>query len=137
MDISFVFSNDIKFRLARHTAFWIVMFAYQGGVDFVVTSFVEGPRYNVLKEAFQLVIVYLPGQLVLVYGLLYFILPNYFLKSRYFSGILLLILLCGFAGFANWFSNHFFLGESMFFGASRSLGMHRVLGAAGFSACIK
>src|SRR5258705_3334365 len=137
MDISFVFSNDIKFRLARHAAFWTVMFAYQGGVDFFVTSFVEGPRYNVLKEAFQLVFVYLPGQLVLVYGLLYFILPNYFLKSRYFSGILLLVLFCGLAGYANWLSNRFFFNEAMFLGASRSLGMHRILGVAGFAACIK
>jgi hypothetical protein len=137
MGISFVFSNDIRFRIARHAAFWILMFVFQGGVDFVVTTFVEGPTYKVMKEAFELVIIYLPGQLAMVYGLLYFILPNYFLKSRYFSGILLFILLCGIAGFANWLFNRYFFDESMFLGASRSLGMHRILGVAGFAACIK
>jgi hypothetical protein len=137
MGIPLIFSNEIKFRIARHAAFWALMFAYQGGVDFVVTAFVEGLKNNALKEAFVLVIIYLPGQLILVYGLLYFVLPNYFLKSRYFSGILLLILLCGLAGFANWESNRVFFSESMFFGASRSLGMHRVLGVGAFAACVK
>jgi hypothetical protein len=137
MDISFVFSNNVKFRLARHAVFWSLMFVYQGGVDFVVTAFAGGPSYKVLKEAFELVIVYLPGQLILVYSLLYFILPNYFLKQRYISGMLLLVLFCGLAGYANWLSNRLFFDEAMFLGASRSLGMHRILGVAGFAACIK
>jgi hypothetical protein len=137
MDIPFVFSNELKFKVARHLAFWGVMFLYQFGVDFVVTALVEGPRYSVVKDALELVIIYLPGQLTLVYVLLYLILPNYFLKPRYFSGILLLILFCAIAGLLNWFSNRFFFNEPMFFGASRSLGMHRILGVAGFASCIK
>jgi hypothetical protein len=140
MGNSFVFSNNIKFRLARHTAFWILMFVYQGGVDFVVPTFFEGAQHNVLKESLQLLILYMPGQFILVYSLLYFVIPKYFLKSRYFSGILLLILFCVLAGLANDYSYRLFFNESfMLFSSSgkHSLGMHRVLGVAGFASCIK
>jgi hypothetical protein len=116
------------------------MFVYQGGVDFVVPTFFEGAQNNVLKEAIQLVILYMPGQIILVYSLLYFIIPNYFLKSRYVSGIVLLILFCGIAGLANEFSYRLFFNESfiLFTSAGKhSLGMHRVLGVAGFAGCIK
>src|SRR5882762_1881646 len=140
MGNSFVFSNNINFRLARHAAFWILMFVYQGGVDFVVPTFFEGGRENVLKESLQLVILYMPGQIILVYSLLYFIIPKFFLKSRYFSGILLLILFFIFSGLANEASYRLLFNESfMLFTSSgkHSLGMHRVLGVAGFAACIK
>jgi len=140
MGTSFVFSNDTKFRLARHAAFWILMFIYQGGVDFVVPTFFEGAQRNVLKESLQLVILYMPGQIILVYSLLYFIIPKFFLGSRYFSGIFLLVLFCVVSGLANEFSYRLFFNESfMLFNSAgkHSLGMHRVLGVAGFAACIK
>jgi hypothetical protein len=140
MGTLFVFSNNIKFRLARHAAFWILMFIYQGGVDFIVPTFFEGAQQNVLKESLQLVILYMPGQMILAYGLLYFIIPNYFLKSRYVEGIFLLILFCALSGLANEVSYRLFFNESFMlasFGRKHSLGMHRVLGVAGFAACIK
>src|SRR5882762_10183122 len=140
MGTLFVFSNNVKFRLARHAAFWILMFVYQGGVDFIVPTFFEGVQQNVLKESLQLVVLYMPGQMILAYGLLYFIIPNYFLKSRYAEGIFLLILFCALAGLANEVSYRLFFNESFMlasFGRKHSLGMHRVLGVAGFAACIK
>ena len=140
MDTPFVFSNDLKFRLARHAAFWTVMIVYQSGVDFIVPTFFEGAQYDVLRHSFQLVIVYLPGQLILVYSLLYFIIPQYLLKSRYVSSILLLIVSCVLAGLVNEFSYRFLSNETfMLFPATgkHSLGMHRVLGVAGFASCIK
>src|SRR5258706_2926034 len=140
MGISFVFSNETKFRLARHAAFWILMIIYQGGVDFVVSTFFEGAQHNVLKEAFLLVIAYMPGQIILVYSLLYGIIPRYFLKSRYVSGVLLLILFCALAGLANDLSHRLAFNESFMLFPSpgkHSLGMHRVFGAGGYEACIK
>src|SRR5260221_11426849 len=140
MGTLFVFSNNVKFRLARHAAFWILEFVYQGGLDFIVPTFFEGVQQNVLKESLQLVVLYMPGQMILAYGLLYFIIPNYFLKSRYAEGIFLLILFCALAGLANEVSYRLFFNESftvVSFGRKHSLGMHRVLGVAGFAACIK
>src|SRR5258708_1506689 len=139
MDIPFVFSNDFKFRLARHAVFWGLMFLYQGGVDFIVPTFFEGAQYNVLREAFQLVIVYLPGEVILVYSLLYFIIPTFFLRSKYIFGIVLLIFFCMLSGVANDFSYSFFSEHFALLSAAgkRSLGMHRVLGVASFAACIK
>jgi hypothetical protein len=140
MNIPFVFSNDLKCRLARHAAFWLVMLTFQVLVDFIVPTFFEGAMYNALKEAFKLAIIYLPGQLVLVYGLLYFIIPEYLLKSRYLSVVFLLIMLCVFSGIANELSYRFFTRQSFIefpLGGKHSLGMHRVLSVGGFAACIK
>src|SRR5882757_2615611 len=140
MDISFVFSNELKYRLARHASFWMLMLTYQGVVDFIVPTFFEGAQYNVLKEAVQLAIVYLPGEIILAYALLYLIIPRYFLRSRYLSGAALFILFCAVAGLANEYSHRLFFNESLmpvFSPGKHSLGMHRVLGVAGFAACIK
>ena len=140
MDISFVFSDELKYRLPRHVAFWMMMFVYQAGVDFIVPTFFESAQYNVLQEAVLLAIVYLPGELILAYALLYLVIPKYFLKSKYFQGALLLIIFCAVAGLANEYSHRLFYNEAffpIFSPGKRSLGMHRVLGVAGFAACIK
>jgi len=140
MDISFVFSNAIKYRVARHVAFWVVMFAYQALVDFIVPTFFEGATYNVLKESLFYVMVYLPGQLLLVYCILYIVIPHYLIKGHYVSGVFLLICFCFLAGFTNELSYRFFTsGHFVLFPSDNkhSLGMHRMLGVAGCAACIK
>ncbi|HEY5745350.1 MAG TPA: histidine kinase [Chryseolinea sp.] len=140
MDISFVFSNDVKYRIARHAAFWGVMFIYQWLVDFVVPSVFEGASLHIAYQSLSLPIVYLPGQLLLVYGLLYGIIPQYFLKAHYVQGVLLLVALCVLAGLANGISYRLFAENSWFslsVSDKHSLGMHRSLGVAGFAACIK
>jgi hypothetical protein len=140
MDISFVFSNSLKFRIARHLVFWLVMFVYQAFVDFIVPTFFEGAKYNALLDAIHLVIIYMPGQLLLTYGLLYLVIPRFFLKGRYALGIAFIALLCLSAGILNEMSYRFFTsGSTAFFPSSgkHSLGMHRMLGVAGFASCIK
>lgn len=135
-----MFSQSLKYRFTQHIAFWLVMFSYQVIVDFIVPIFFEGARYSVLKESIQYAIVYLPGQLVLVYTLLYFIIPNYFLKSRYFLGILFLIFFCGLSGLVNEISYRIFVhnySSLTLLDGKHSLGMHRILGTAGFAASIK
>ena len=140
MDISFVYSNDLKFRIARHTAFWVAMFAYQWLVDFIVPTFFEGATYDVAYKSLLLSLIYLPGQMLLVYGLLYVIIPHFLLKSNYISGAFLLALFCVLAGFANELSYRFFTEtfiSRLPFHEKHSLGMHRILGVAGFAGCIK
>ncbi|HEY9048533.1 MAG TPA: histidine kinase [Ohtaekwangia sp.] len=140
MDISFVFSNELKFRLARHAAFWGVMIAYQWLVDFIVPAFLEGASYAIAHESFFLSIVYLPGQLLLTYGILYIVIPRCLLQSRYIAGAGFVILFCVLAGVSNEFSYRFFTSGPhplVLFSDKHSLGLHRMLGVAGFAACIK
>ena len=135
-----MFSKNIKYRLAQHIAFWLAMFSYQVMVDFIVPIFFEGTGYHVVKKSIQFTLLYLPGQLVLVYTLLYFIIPNYFLKSRYIFGILFLLFFCVLSGFSNEISYRIFVHKYSLITAldgKRSLGMHRILGTAGFAASIK
>lgn len=140
MDISFVFSDKIKFRLARHLLFWLAMLVYQVLVDFIVPTFFEGAKYDALKDSFLLAMIYLPGQFVLTYMLLYFVIPQLLMKSKYVAGIVSIAVLCLLAGFANEVSYRIFTSGSVAFfpdSGKHSLGMHRILGVAGFAACIK
>ncbi|MBL0740603.1 sensor histidine kinase [Chryseolinea lacunae] len=138
MDISFVYSNQLKFWIARHGAFWGVMFAYQWLVDFLVPAFFEGPSYAAAHKSLLYSLVYLPGQFLLVYGLLYIVIPYFILKSSYVYGALLLALFCLLAGFANETFYRLAVSYSILpLSDTHSLGMHRILGVAGFAGCIK
>lgn len=138
MNIPLIFSNKITHRIARHLLFWLVMFCYQWLVDFIVPTFFEGVTYDTVRESGQLFLVYLAGQLILTYGLLYLVIPYLVLKSRYLLSFISLGLLCVIAGFANEVSYQCFINSSSsYFSGIHSLGMHRILGVAGFAACIK
>ena len=131
---------SIKFRLARHIAFWIALLFYQIAVEFIIPTFLEGATYNVLKAALGVAFAYLPGQFILVYSLLYFIIPKHFLKSRYFSGILLVNLFIILAALANEFSYQLLTSKSIVYfpsGGMHSLGMNRVLAAGGLASFIR
>jgi hypothetical protein len=139
MKFPFVLSDNLKF--VRYAIFWAAMIFCQMMVDFIVPTFLEGAKNKVFKESAQQVIMNLPGQVILVYALVYFIIPKYLLKSRYLTGIFLLILLFGLAGLVNEFLKNFFTRDGSFmlfsFEGKQSLEMHRMLGVTGFAACIQ
>jgi hypothetical protein len=135
-----MYPSILKYKSIRHFAFWIAIICYQLMVDFIVCTFVEGMQYSVLKESIELVILYLPGQLVMVYCLLYFIIPDCFLKSNYFLGVVLVFFLCIVSGIINEASYRTFVDQYHLFpslSGKHSLGMHRILGTGGFAAFIK
>ncbi len=87
--IPFIFSNKLLYRIARHFAFWFFAIFGEGligvgirplfNVEISPGSFME----NILEP-----VLYLPGQLLMVYLLLYFLIPRYILKTKYRQAIL-------------------------------------------------
>lgn len=89
---SIAFSNNASYRIGRHAIFWLVWFLF-----FVVTySYQPGNKIigypMFLAYTSVKMLVYIPVHMLFCYILIYLILPYYFLKNKYASGILLLIL---------------------------------------------
>ena len=99
-NLPFIFSNEKRYRLARHLAFWVVALFGLGLVGMGVR-----PLFNVevsqgsFKEHVVQPLLYLPGQLFLVYTLLYFAIPRYILRYRYRLAIFWILILSVLAGF--------------------------------------
>ena len=89
---SIAFSNNVSYRIGRHVIFWLVWYLF-----FVITySYQPGNKiigyplflaYTAVK-----MLVYIPVHMLFCYIIIYLILPYYFLRNRYGSGICLLIL---------------------------------------------
>lgn len=78
----FIFSNKLKYRLARHLAFWGMYYIYTvlnnlGGVK--AENFADPFLYS---NAFYQVLRFLPVFMFSVYFSIYFILPNYLAKRN-------------------------------------------------------
>ncbi|GGB02696.1 sensor histidine kinase [Puia dinghuensis] len=98
--LPFIFSNERKYRLARHLVFWVVALFGMGLVGMGVRPlFSIEVSHGSINEHLLQPILYLPGQLVIVYALLYFVIPRYILHSRYPAGFLWIIILSILAGF--------------------------------------
>jgi len=95
----FIFSDEPRYRIARHLAFWIVFFISQAAVSLVVPSLFNRSNRERMFEATFGQLLYLPGQLILVYTLLYFVIPKFILKTKYKLAVLWIIILCIITGF--------------------------------------
>jgi sensor histidine kinase YesM len=95
----FIFSNKLQWRISRHVAFWIVFFLSQAAVSLVVPTLFNRNNNERIFEASFAQLLYLPGQLFLVYTLLYFVIPKFILQSRYKMAFVWIIILCVVTGF--------------------------------------
>jgi len=98
--IPFIFSNKFLYRFARHFAFWFFVVFGQGlvGVGIRPLFNVEISYGSFIENTLQ-PLLYLPGQMVMVYVLLYWIIPRYVLKAKYKPAILWGIALAIVSGF--------------------------------------
>ena len=75
-------------RLLLHLLFWII----------IVTYFAWGFGFNTdLTTSFLNALMYLPGHIIIVYSLVYFLIPRFLIKRKYiyfFSGFLLALTFC-------------------------------------------
>ena len=106
----FIFSNKFAYRLARHLAFWFFAIFGQGllGVGIRPLFRVEVSQGSFIENIIQ-PLLYLPGQLVMVYLLLYQIIPKYVLKAKYRPAILWGMALSIASGFIAAFSYSVFI----------------------------
>jgi len=81
-----VLSNHTPDRVGRHVLFWTVCWLFQG---FLYGFFYwNGQPALLFRISFVESLFFLPQHIMLSYGIMYYVLPNYFFKDRYWGGIL-------------------------------------------------
>ena len=108
----FNYNNPVN-KILLHILFWII----------VVTYFAWGFGFNKnYKASFINALFYLPGFMLMVYSLIYFLIPRYLIKKKFgyfFAGLLLVILLC--TGYA-WLAQLTMLANAVFKGMTMATG---------------
>ncbi|HSC38111.1 MAG TPA: histidine kinase [Chitinophagaceae bacterium] len=89
----FIFSDKLKYRLRRHLAFWGFWWIFLG----VLYSFLGmNPQYNYWWYLLDSTIesaAFLPIHIFLSYSLIYFVLPHYLLRQKYWQTVLWVLAL--------------------------------------------
>lgn len=87
----FIFSNELKYRLRRHIAFWLFWWVFQG----ILYSFLglsKGSNYwwylldSMIESA-----IFISVHIFLAYSLIYFVIPRFLLKQKYWQTALLVM----------------------------------------------
>lgn len=87
----FALSDERRYRFTRHFIFWFFWWVFMGFIyGFLYTS--EG-QMDLMRQAYIEALIFLPQHMVLSYGIIYFILPRFVFKGRYWLGITGVILL--------------------------------------------
>lgn len=89
----FIFSNRLKHRLARHIALWIAFSLYFFLVNFFPRNANDFTVLKTYTDAYQKLI-YIPISIFSVYVSMYFLLPGFILKGKYFHFFILFFCLC-------------------------------------------
>ena len=94
LNYSLIFSEKRSDRIKRHLLFWLCWWFYFGMLHAANSFGAPQIMYfqNLPYTITESVLLILP-QIVMVYPILYFILPKYFLKKKYTQGVLLTFLL--------------------------------------------
>jgi len=78
-------SDQQPFRFGRHFLFWFLCWAFMGFIYGFL--YVAEHRLQYFALSFLESFLYLPQHILLSYGIIYFILPHYIFKGRYWQGI--------------------------------------------------
>ncbi|MFN4313623.1 MAG: sensor histidine kinase [Chitinophagaceae bacterium] len=85
----FIFSNEPKYRLRRHLYFWLFWWLFQGFLYSFVAAEQVGDYFIRLPLSFVESFIYLAAHIFLAYYLIYFVIPRFLLRQRYWSAGLL------------------------------------------------
>ncbi len=139
----FVLSDERRFRWGRHFLFWFICWAFMG---FIYGFLYILDKFNFLS--FLEALIYLPQHMLLSYGIIYYILPEYIFKGRYWrgiAGVLILILIVAFLSplLLNFVINPMRVALHSHVGPARSIyfslmaGLRGSMTVAGFAVAIK
>jgi sensor histidine kinase YesM len=108
----FIFSNEWKYRTRRHLAFWAFWWIFQGflyasvlGPQFRELPYFERLGFSMIQSFFYV----LTCHVFLSYTLMYYVLPGYLLKNRYFATAALVAVLFIMTGFSSYITGNYIL----------------------------
>ncbi|HRI21067.1 MAG TPA: histidine kinase [Panacibacter sp.] len=86
-----VFSNNSKYRIARHSLFWLLWILYY--TIFTTISFSE--KHAVVQSFFSALLettISVPMDIIYCYSIIYFLLPKFLFRGKYIQMVLLWLL---------------------------------------------
>jgi len=89
----FIFSDEPRYRLRRHIAFWSIWCLSQA---FLYSFTVDVANYGYLMKlciSFVNAIGFMPPHIFLSYSLMYFVIPRYLLKEKYAASAVMTLLM--------------------------------------------
>jgi hypothetical protein len=86
-----VLSDDTGYRTGRHFLFWMAAWAFQGFI--YGFYFVNGDPVNHFSISFIESAIFLPQHIMLSCGIIYFLLPQFIFKGKYWQGFLGVVIL--------------------------------------------
>jgi len=82
----FIFSNEWKYRVGRHAAFWVFWWLFQAFLySFVPAALYKNDYWGSLQMAMVESFIFMFSHLFLAYTLMYFVIPRYLLAQRYWA----------------------------------------------------
>lgn len=86
----FVFSDQTRDRILRHATFWFCAWLFQGFIYGFMYTMEDQGTFFLLSYGESLI--FLPQHMLLSYSIIYFVLPRFLFKGKYFWGIAYIIL---------------------------------------------
>ena len=81
----FIFSNEKKYRISRHVSFWVFWWLFQGFLYSFVTSYSSPLYWKRLTMSMAESLAFLTMHIFLAYSLMYFVIPRFLLRQRYWQ----------------------------------------------------
>ncbi len=81
----FIFSDERKWRIRRHLAFWTFWWLFQGFLYAFVALRNSGDYFTQLPISMMESFFFMANHLFLAYALMYFVIPRFLLKQRYWK----------------------------------------------------
>jgi uncharacterized membrane-anchored protein YhcB (DUF1043 family) len=89
----FIFSDKPYYRIRRHLVFWTFWWLFQGFLYAFTPSTIRVDYMAKIPYSMVESIIYLIAHMFLAYSLMYFVLPRYLLKGKYFATVVWVLLM--------------------------------------------
>jgi sensor histidine kinase YesM len=85
-----VISNNWPYRVGRHAIFWLVWWAFQGFI--YGFYYYEGKAQEIFYVSYVESLFFTPQHMFLSYAIMYYALPNFMFKGKFWKGFFLVLL---------------------------------------------
>lgn len=89
----FIFSNERKYRLRRHAAFWIFWWLFFGILYSYTAKFSLFPDFKRIPVSMVDSFFFMIPHMFLTYSLIYFVVPKFVVKGKYIESAILVLFL--------------------------------------------
>jgi sensor histidine kinase YesM len=107
--VPFIFSDEPKYRWARHTIYWVFWWLFQGFLYSFTPAAVNYSDAVRFFSAYADSLIYMIGHILLSYALMYFLIPRFLLKQQYLLTVVVALIIFFIAAVLNAVLGQYFI----------------------------